>query len=281
MGRAARSTPVFRCGSCTRVPWGFAAGVVLTPQAAAVLVEQAVEVASVCRPVNGEPVVLATEPGYGQRSWMSDYEVNPFDVEDAEKVALFAGWSSDLLAAEGVDHVDAAFQAVQENKFLADLAGNALTQQRIRVAAGLTVIGTDVASGVFETMRTTAPAVARGWEYLLGTGWDWAAELAALPGLLAEKLAACSVEAGSYDLVIDATNLWLTIHESIGHATELDRALGYEAALAGHVVRYTRLAGHAAVRLAGYERDRRPGHHAWAGQRGVGRRRRSRPNVGL
>src|SRR5690606_26507965 len=53
------------------------------------------------------------------------------------------------------------------------------------------------------------------------------------PQLLEEKLAAPSVEAGDYDLVIDPSNLWLTIHESIGHATELDRALGYEAAYAG------------------------------------------------
>ena len=59
------------------------------------------------------------------------------------------------------------------------------------------------------------------------------AELDALPGLLAEKLAAPSVTPGRYDLVIDPSNLWLTIHESIGHATELDRALGYEAAYAG------------------------------------------------
>jgi TldD protein len=51
--------------------------------------------------------------------------------------------------------------------------------------------------------------------------------------LLAEKLHAPSIEAGRYDLVIDPTNLWLTIHESIGHATELDRAMGYEAAYAG------------------------------------------------
>ena len=42
-----------------------------------------------------------------------------------------------------------------------------------------------------------------------------------------------SVEPGVYDLVIDPSNLWLTIHESIGHATELDRALGYEANYAG------------------------------------------------
>ena len=38
---------------------------------------------------------------------------------------------------------------------------------------------------------------------------------------------------GVYDLVIDGSNLWLTIHESVGHATELDRVLGYEAAYAG------------------------------------------------
>jgi TldD protein len=64
-------------------------------------------------------------------------------------------------------------------------------------------------------------------------GYDWDAELAQLPDLLAEKLSVKSVDAGVYDLVIHPSNLWLTIHESIGHATELDRALGYEANYAG------------------------------------------------
>jgi TldD protein len=82
-------------------------------------------------------------------------------------------------------------------------------------------------------MRTLAPPVGRGWEYAEGEGWDWDAELGAMPDLLAEKLGAPSVETGRFDLVIDPTNLWLTIHESIGHATELDRAMGYEAAYAG------------------------------------------------
>ena len=82
-------------------------------------------------------------------------------------------------------------------------------------------------------MRTLAAPAGRGWEYVNGTGWDVDAELAELPGLLAEHVKAPSVEAGAYDLVIHPSNLWLTIHESIGHATELDRALGYEAAYAG------------------------------------------------
>src|SRR5262249_52041843 len=82
-------------------------------------------------------------------------------------------------------------------------------------------------------MRTLAPPTGRGWEYLTGTGWDWEAELATLPELLAEKMASPSVEAGLYDLVIDPSNLWLPIHQSIGHAPEMDRAVGYEAAYAG------------------------------------------------
>ena len=82
-------------------------------------------------------------------------------------------------------------------------------------------------------MRTLAPPAGRGWEYLSGDSYDWRTELAEIPELLREKTKAPSVEAGRYDLVVDPSNLWLTIHESIGHATELDRALGYEAAYAG------------------------------------------------
>jgi TldD protein len=49
----------------------------------------------------------------------------------------------------------------------------------------------------------------------------------------ADKIKAKSVESGKYDLVLDPSHLWLTIHESVGHPTELDRVLGYEANFAG------------------------------------------------
>ena len=80
--------------------WGFAAGVDLTPEAAVAVAEQAVEVAKVSRPVNSEPIELADEPVYADVTWVSPYEVNPFDVPDAEKFALLADWSERLLAAE-------------------------------------------------------------------------------------------------------------------------------------------------------------------------------------
>lgn len=231
--------------------WGFAAGVDLTTDAAARVAGQAVAVARLSGGISraagsAERVELAPEPVHRDVTWVSSYEVNPFDVPDAEKTALLAGWSSRLLAAEGVSHVQASLLTVQENKFYADTAGTVTTQQRIRVHPTLEATSVDERTGAFDSMRTLAPPVGRGFEYLTGvrgsspdgrslrgTGWDWDAELAELPVLLAEKMKAPSVEAGRYDLVIDPSNLWLTIHESIGHATELDRALGYEAAYAG------------------------------------------------
>jgi TldD protein len=211
--------------------WGFAAAVDLDPDTAARAARQAVEVARVAAAMNTEPIELAPEPGYGDVTWVSAYDVDPFTIGAADKVALLGQWSRDLLARDAVSHADASLQQVRECKFYCDGVTTA-TQQRVRLNPSVTaVVVTD--DGRFDTMRTLAPPVGRGYEYLTGTGWDFAAELAELPELLAAKLRAPSVEPGRYDLVIDPSNLWLTIHESIGHATELDRALGYEAAYAG------------------------------------------------
>ncbi|MFH8751226.1 TldD/PmbA family protein [Streptomyces rimosus] len=218
--------------------WGFASGVDLTMDAAARVAGQAVAMAKLSAKVSEaagstERVELADEPAYPDRTWISSYEINPFDVPDAEKSGLLAEWSARLLAAPGVAHADASLMTVQENKFYADTAGTSTTQQRIRLHPQLTAVAVDPTSGEFDSMRTLAPPVGRGWEYLTGDHWNWDAELAEIPSHLAEKLRAPSVTPGRYDLVVDPSNLWLTIHESIGHATELDRALGYEAAYAG------------------------------------------------
>jgi TldD protein len=219
--------------------WGFASAVDLTQAAALRAAEEAVEVARVAAAINTERIELADEPAYGDVSWVSAYRVDPLQVSVADKVALLAGWSSSLLAHDRIDHADTSLHQVRECKFYADGATTAL-QQRVRLHPVVTAVAVEP-GGRFETMRTLAPPAGRGLEYLGGspwagpgaTAWDFPAELAQMPGLLAGKLAAPSVHAGRYDLVIDPSNLWLTIHESIGHATELDRALGYEAAYAG------------------------------------------------
>ena len=212
---------------------GFAATVDVHADAAARLADDAVRLADDTSVALGTALSLADEPRHAGAQWTSPYGVDPTTVPLADKVALLEDWSRRLLAAPSVDHVAARVLAVVEDKHYADLSGTVTTQRRVRIYPLVEAVGVDGASGTFESMRTLAPPVGRGWEYTAGQGWDWDAELDELPSLLAEKMAAPSVQAGTYDLVIDPSNLWLTIHESVGHATELDRALGYEAAYAG------------------------------------------------
>jgi TldD protein len=210
--------------------WGFASAVDLTPEEAAKAARTAVEVARTAAAMNTERIELAPEPGYGDVTWVSAYETDPFTVSPKDKVELLSGWSKSLLSHPVVTHADAHLLQIKENKFYTDGATTA-TQQRVRLHPEIFAIA--VTEDGFDDMRTLAPPAGRGWEYLTGAGWNFEAEIAELPEFLAAKLKAPSVEADRYDLVIDPSNLWLTIHESIGHATELDRALGYEAAYAG------------------------------------------------
>jgi len=215
---------------------GFAATVDVGPAEAAHLIGQAINTARVTAQAGGGRVELAPEPPHGEVQWSSPFEVDPGTVPLSEKVALLEAWSRRLLDHDVVAHVTAHVLSVGEETYFADLGGTRARQRRVRIHPQVEALSLGDAG--FETMRTIAPPVGRGWEYVAASGdgdgsWDWDGELARLPELLAEKLAAPSVDAGTYDLVVDPSNLWLTIHESIGHATELDRAMGYEAAYAG------------------------------------------------
>src|SRR4029077_5465277 len=177
------------------------------------------------------------EPVYDDVTWVSSYVDDPFGVPLRDKVAVLVAWTERPRRPVTVEHATAELLQVHENKYYADLAGTRTTQQRVRLLPTFTAMGSDDRRGVFDDMTSIAPPAGRGWEYVVGSpadgAWDWDAELAEVPDLLDEKLVSKSVEAGVLDLVIHPSNLWLTIHESIGHATELDRALGYEANYAG------------------------------------------------
>ncbi|OBI41071.1 TldD/PmbA family protein [Mycobacterium sp. E796] len=214
--------------------WGFASHAELAPAVAAETARRAVHVATTLAMLNKERVELAEEPVYTDATWVSNYRIDPFEIPGPDKIAVLEEYSGRLLGADGIDHVSAGLTAVKEQTFYADTFGSSITQQRVRVLPSLEAVTVDAAAGSFDSMRTLAPPMGRGWEALAGDDvWNWTDELAQLPALLAEKVKAPSVTAGPTDLVIDPTNLWLTIHESIGHATEYDRAIGYEAAYAG------------------------------------------------
>lgn len=214
--------------------WGFASHAELSPEAAVRTARHAVQVATLLAALNTEQVKLAPEPVYADAMWASDYKIDPFGVPASEKISVLEDYSRRLLDADGVDHVSATLNAAKEQIFYADTFGSSITQQRVRLQPQLDAVTVNAKAGNFESMRTLAPPAARGWELVAGDDiWNWSAELAELPDLLYEKVHAPSVVPGPTDLVIDPSNLWLTIHESIGHATEYDRAIGYEAAYAG------------------------------------------------
>lgn len=214
-----------------RGSWGFAGSITMSPEAASRTAARAVEAAEAFSALNGEPVVLAGEPAY-TGTFVSSYEIDPFQVPDEDKIEFLLSLNRRMLDSGQVQHVTSFVAQVMENKFLANLDGSVITQQRVRVAGDVQAVRTEASSGAFETMSSTAPPVGQGWEYFT-KGYDFRRDSEEIPVLLEEKMKSKSVEPGHYDLVIDPTNLWLTIHESIGHSTELDRVLGYEANFAG------------------------------------------------
>jgi TldD protein len=211
--------------------WGFASSPEISVEKARELALTAVAMAKTSGPLSTEEVSLAAEPVYTNKSWVSAYEVDPFSVSDGEKIDRLAALSNSLLKSGSVNHATASCMYVKEQKHYADSYVTSTTQQRVRIQTQIEAIS--VGSHGFESMRTLAQPAGFGWEWMGGKFWDWDSEIAELPELLAEKVKSPSVEAGQYDLVIHPSNLWLTIHESIGHATELDRAIGYEANYAG------------------------------------------------
>jgi len=211
--------------------WGFASSPEISTTKAYELAKVAVAMAITSGPLSTEKIALAPEPVYASQTWVSEYEIDPFDISGEEKIARLADLNGRLLKSSTVTNASAFSMFVKEQKHYADSYGTSTTQQRVRMQTAIEAI--HVSDKGFESMRTLAQPAGFGWEWMGNSVWNWDEEIAELPTLLAEKVAAPSVEAGRYDLVIHPSNLWLTIHESIGHATELDRALGYEANYAG------------------------------------------------
>lgn len=214
-----------------RGAFGFAATDQLGPDAGPWLADAAVSLADACAPGVRQAVDLADEPVHGPVTWVAEHRTDPTSVALVDKVARLTEWCERSMGSPEVSHVTASVMAVSEEKHYLDLAGTVTRQFRVRVHPVVEALSVRD-DGTFESMRTLAPPTARGWEYCDGGG-AVDTEVGGLAELLAEKVRAPSVEPGPTDLVIDPSNLWLTIHESVGHALELDRALGYEAAYAG------------------------------------------------
>ena len=208
--------------------WGFAATSAMTPDGARQAALDAIVLSKAARAVLKHRVELAPVTPV-QGTWITPVRTDPIEVPLEEKIALLLRTNEAALAVKGVQFVTSGVQILREVKTLLTSEGTNVTQTLIRV--GPTFQATAVRGGDFQTFEQELAPRGEGWDYvesldMPGNAGRWAA-------LAAEKLAARSVEAGTWDLILEPTNLWLTIHESIGHPTELDRAVGEEANYAG------------------------------------------------
>lgn len=222
-----------RVGCSVRVlvegAWGFAASDSITRTEAVRLAEAAVAVARGQAGWRLKPVELEPLSAF-EGNWSSPLEVDPFEVDLEEKVERLLGINRAALG-KGASYCQSSVRAVRERKWLANTVGSRIIQNRVRLQPGFGVTVVDPKKGEFATRNSTAPPRGTGYEHL--RDWDAAEESALAVEQAKEKMAAPSVTPGKKDLVIAPSNLWLTIHETVGHPTELDRALGFEANFAG------------------------------------------------
>ncbi|MEZ5308764.1 MAG: TldD/PmbA family protein [Pyrinomonadaceae bacterium] len=210
--------------------WGFAASSKATVAEARRIAETAFQIAKANSAVQTRKVVLApTKPVEGK--WNSEFKIDPFDVGMNEKIQFLLEMNDAALSVSGVSFVNSSVVWVNEQKYLATSDGSRVEQYLIRGVPSFSVTAVDRAKGDFETRNSLGQGLAAGWEYT--KDYDWIGEAKKAGEEAVMKLSAKPIEAGTYDLVLDPSHLFLTIHESVGHSTELDRALLWEANYAG------------------------------------------------
>ncbi|AWH55357.1 TldD protein [Stenotrophomonas sp. ESTM1D_MKCIP4_1] len=228
--------------------WGFAATHQQTDAAVRGAVEQATAIARANASIQSRPVQLAPTPAVGEVRWQTPVRKNAMEVPIQDKIELLLALNSAALDA-GADFINSTLFLVNEQKYFASSDGSFIDQDIHRIWLPFTATAIDKASGKFRTRAGLSSPMGMGYEFLDGDArgkvqlpggitayrdsYDPVEDAIAAARHAREKLKAPSVKAGKYDLVLDPSNLFLTIHENVGHPLELDRVLGYEANYAG------------------------------------------------
>ena len=211
--------------------WGFGASRDLTTAGVVAATREALGIAKANALPVADRVRLAPATPTPDGRYVTPHAIDPFTVPIEQKADLLIRANAEALKVAGVRFVNSSMFFVKEEKNYANTEGTFTTQTVIRswLPFAATAVKPDFTD--FQTRTSVIQPMARGYEYLtaadpVGNARKWGEEAA-------EKLKAKPVDVGRYDLVLHPSHLWLTIHESIGHPTELDRALGYEANYAG------------------------------------------------
>jgi TldD protein len=212
--------------------FGFAATADLSRDAVQRAARAAVDQARANRTALLRPVELAPAAVHRDARWRSPIEIDPFGVPVEDKVALLLDANAAALAVGGARFATSSMAFVGEEKLYLNTDGASIHQEVFRCWPQLSVTAVAPDGSDFQSRNSTpVQPMGLGYEHVLasdlvGNAPAWAEDAVAM-------LSARSVEPGRYDLVLLPSHLFLTIHESIAHPTELDRIMGYEANFAG------------------------------------------------
>ena len=229
--------------------YGFAATNDLSLDGVANAARQAVAIAKANAKLQAEPVRLAPVKGVGEVSWATPYKKDWRTVPVKQKAEMLIAANKAGMDA-GANFMTSTLFQVNQQKYFASTDGSYIDQDVHRLWAPFTATAVDKATNKFRTRDSLAAPVGMGYEYFDARKEDKVMAAGGVTTLYTKsydiiedarsagrdaraKLTAKSVEPGKYDLVLSPEHLFLTIHESVGHPTELDRVLGYEANYAG------------------------------------------------
>ncbi len=210
--------------------WGFAASPLVTAEEIARITREAVVVAKANAVLQASAVQLAPTKKYVDR-WTSAYQKDPFGVPVEEKLELIHGAAVSMKKDPKIMMALGFLGFRAEDKYLATSEGSSIQQYIVQVFPLLMATAVDMQKGISRSRSYQTPPLSAGWEAITKANLGENAPRIREEAL--EHLAAPPVTPGKKDLVLLPSHLWLTIHESLGHSTELDRALGYEANFAG------------------------------------------------
>jgi TldD protein len=210
--------------------WGFFAVPDLSDAAVRAAGVRAAEIAAASALVaRSASELVGAEPATG--SWASECATDPFAVSLADKGDLLVR-ATTTMQEHGADLAEGLYQLWETKKWLVSSEGHRIDQHIRESGAG--IMATAIGDG--ETQRRSYPAArgqyaTRGWEFVEEI--DLEAHAARVGAEARELLSAPPCPSGETTLILGGEQLALQIHESVGHAIELDRILGWEAAYAG------------------------------------------------
>ena len=210
--------------------WGFAASPIVTAEEIARITGEAVIIAKANASIQPKPVRLAPVKAYRDR-WVTPHDKDPLMIPMAEKIDLLGQVTDAIRKNTKVFGGSASLNLRSEDKYFASSEGSSIQQYLIQIYGNADATAVDRERNISRTRNYVPTQAAAGWEYVPEMNLVEHAHI--ISDEVLQHIEAPAVKPGKKDLLLMPNHLMLTIHESVAHPTELDRALGYEANYAG------------------------------------------------